>query len=260
MSALPVQSARVPVTPAYIAYGDPFTDLPSQLGQITFDVILSEEHERGAIVTDHPVEQGINVADHVRPLPDRLTLEGFTSNSPIDSPDSNWLPMTLDLPIPGQDGPLSFLNGGTTGLIQKGLAAMGIGGPPTSATVYVQQFIGSTDYVRQTYELLTYLRDSATLLTVFTPQSEYYDMILERVTLHRDASTGTSGNFTLEFRQVRVVQSSVVAAPLPAIPRSGTSVSQGKKDPKAASAAMQSAILKTALAAVLHLPGPAAGF
>jgi Dit-like tail protein len=267
MSQIPIGSSSLPVVPAYIQYGDPITDPAVALGFVTFDVVTAEEHERTSTITDHPVEEGINVVDHVRPLPDRLTLEAYVSNAPINSPDALRLPLTTDLPQPGQ--PLlsagGFLAGGTTGMAQQGLVALGImAGFPLTQTVLVDQFIGDTDYPRQTYETLTYLRDNAIMLTVHTPRATYKNMLIERIQMHRDAQTGTGANFTIEMREVRIVASSITNAPLPSIPRSNPSLSLGKKDPAAGAAAMQSVALKigvntglfSAATHVTGIPGP----
>jgi hypothetical protein len=50
---------------------------------VLFDQTVSEGHEATAEVTEHPVEKGSNVADHVRQNPQNLTLEMFVTNTPI---------------------------------------------------------------------------------------------------------------------------------------------------------------------------------
>lgn len=47
------------------------------------DVTVSEEHSFDSEVTEHPVESGADVADHVRARPIVVTLEGVVSNTPI---------------------------------------------------------------------------------------------------------------------------------------------------------------------------------
>ena len=47
------------------------------------DVTLSEEHFFDNEVTEHPVERGADVTDHVRARPVRITLEGLVSDTPI---------------------------------------------------------------------------------------------------------------------------------------------------------------------------------
>lgn len=55
------------------------------LATVTFDVSENETHKSTAKVTDHPVEQGANVADHIQDMPDTLDLVARVSNTPIVS-------------------------------------------------------------------------------------------------------------------------------------------------------------------------------
>jgi hypothetical protein len=230
-----VGTGRLPVQPSYITWGDPVTDPPASLGLQTFDAILSEEHDRSAIVTDHPVEQGTNIVDNVRPLPDRLQLEVFVSNAPVNSPDAQRGPLTLEIPHPGQG---SFLAGGLTASIGGALGLDGRPGPTYS--VNVDLFPGDTDYVAETYATLTQLQSTATLLSVLTPRATYSNMILESVKMHRNPGVGTGANFTLEFREVLIVTSSVVAAPLPSIPRGQSTAATGNQQTKTPTGPMKS--------------------
>ncbi len=269
-------SSRLPIVPAFIQWGDPVTDPPSALGSLTFDVVLQEEHDRAAVVTDHAVESGINIVDNVRPLPDRITLDVFVSNSPLNSPDAQRLPMPIDIPQSGQGG---FLAGGTGALISGAVAALSgpegnpadptnslqrffgfTGSLPTTLSPLVDQFIGDTDYVRTAMDTLKTLRDSATLLSVICPNVTYSNMILESIKLHRDKSTGTSSNATLEFREVRIVSSQIVDAPLPSIPRAAPSASTGSQSTTPTTGPKQSVLASAAVSSGLALPPPAAGF
>jgi hypothetical protein len=222
-------SPRNPVSPTLIVWGNVGVDPPDQTGSMGFDAVITEGHDRTAMVTEHTVEQGSAVVDHVRPNPQTLTLEVFISNVPITAgADRDFLPYTLDLGTPG-DG--SFFEGGTGALIQAGLQALGFSkGTPTQATVTVLQFTEEIDYVRSGLELLTNLLNTATLLQVFTPRANYENMVLSGVRLHRDKNTGTSGFFTLDFKQIRIVSSKIVAAPLPSIVRATPPVNKAKKD------------------------------
>jgi hypothetical protein len=47
------------------------------------DATLSEDHDHDADVTDHPVESGAAITDHVRIRPLVVSLEGIVSDSPI---------------------------------------------------------------------------------------------------------------------------------------------------------------------------------
>lgn len=50
---------------------------------LTIDAAISYVIEGEAEATDHPVEQGANITDHLRPKPRVLNLEGFISNTPV---------------------------------------------------------------------------------------------------------------------------------------------------------------------------------
>jgi hypothetical protein len=229
-------TSREDIHIAFIAWGDPFSDPTAQIGQQHFDAILSEEHTRTTLITEHSVEQGTAVVDHVRPNPDELTLEAFVSNTPVYSTDSQLLPLTLDIPQPGQDsGLLSFLNGGTSSFIDKGLQILGLQrGYPTQLTANVEQFDGDHDYVQNCFDTLTRLRNTATLLSISTPRQFYTSMVLVNVRMRRSKDQGGSSGaiFTLDFRQIRIVTSKIVDAPTPSIPRANPIKAVGKKDIK----------------------------
>lgn len=55
----------------------------AQIGSITLDASVSEDHGSEADVTEHPVEAGADIADHVRVRSPRLTINGVISNTPI---------------------------------------------------------------------------------------------------------------------------------------------------------------------------------
>lgn len=56
----------------------------NEFGNIELDATLDETHEWQADVTTNPVEVGAEVADHIIEVPDRLTLRGFVSDSPLN--------------------------------------------------------------------------------------------------------------------------------------------------------------------------------
>ncbi len=50
---------------------------------IELDASLSETYSHDSVVTEHPVEGGQNITDHVRVQPVRLSIDGFISNHAI---------------------------------------------------------------------------------------------------------------------------------------------------------------------------------
>ena len=71
---------------------------------ITFDVVVSEDWDEDATITEHPVEQGPDVSDHIRISLPTCRLRVFASNEPIDvaAGDSTdqATPGQVNIPIP----------------------------------------------------------------------------------------------------------------------------------------------------------------
>lgn len=53
------------------------------LVEFTADVTIDELHERRAEVTEHPVESGARVSDHIILTPERVTINGFVSDAGV---------------------------------------------------------------------------------------------------------------------------------------------------------------------------------
>lgn len=145
----------------------PLTDLifginRVEVGSLTLDAAVSEEHSSEVAVTDHPVEQGIDISDNKRRLPRRLRIVGVVSNTPIE-------------------------------LLGGGLAA------------------GNRDLAA--WEVLKALQAGAELITVVTTLETYEDMVIEKLSVPRDAARGNSLHVTIELRELRQVSSETVAAP-----------------------------------------------
>lgn len=178
---------------------------------VTFDVIENELHESVVEVSDHPVEVGVNVSDHVRPLPERLSLTAYTTNTPIaiNPFTQRGEHKAIALNVPQWTVPVEPTPGA---LYRAGLQALGslFGEPERVATVLV--YADAFNAIYETFEILQELQTNAVLLQIVTPIKVYEDMILERVAAPRNA--GDAGvAFGLDVRQLRVVESGQVAAP-----------------------------------------------
>lgn len=56
---------------------------PGQIGELVLDATLSDSHSYVNEVTQHPIETGANISDHIKLNPDQVTIEGFVTNSPV---------------------------------------------------------------------------------------------------------------------------------------------------------------------------------
>ncbi|HSY25086.1 MAG TPA: hypothetical protein VK841_23335 [Polyangiaceae bacterium] len=71
--------------------------------QFVFDNVISEEWKNDATITEHPVEQGANVADHVRVEVPEVTLTIHATNEPLGSNQymqATFAPQSVTIPMP----------------------------------------------------------------------------------------------------------------------------------------------------------------
>jgi len=68
-----------------------------EIGVVQFDCAVSETHTAENVVTDHPVEDGSNITDHIKSLPRTIEVNGLVSNAPIVlEEDPRPSPITTD--------------------------------------------------------------------------------------------------------------------------------------------------------------------
>lgn len=57
--------------------------VPTKVGSLVLDVTLEEEHYLNSNITDHPIEQGGVIQDHIAMDPRRLIIRGFVTDTPL---------------------------------------------------------------------------------------------------------------------------------------------------------------------------------
>lgn len=190
-----------------------------------FDVVTTETQSKSSTITEHPVETGADVTDHVRINLDRVTIEGFVSNTPVFAEAGVMTQIVLDPPQP----PIPFTINGAINLLTS---AIGNLFNPKQLVANVMTFgngNSAPNFVRQTIAQLDQLRAQSTLLTVVCPHHIYNHMLIESYEVQRDAGAGTGASFTLELREIRTVQSSITQAPEPTINRGQPDVKKGSQ-------------------------------
>ena len=55
----------------------------AEVGLVQFDASISETHNRESEITEHPVEFGANVTDHVRARPKTIEINGLITDTPV---------------------------------------------------------------------------------------------------------------------------------------------------------------------------------
>ena len=204
---------------------------------LRFDAVTTETHTFANQVTEQPVERGANVVDHVRPSPDSLTLDVVVSNAPVDA-----APLRLggaqrgdiyptQLSIPSSNPPAPYTPGyafSTIGATIDALVAQ-VSQPPTIQTL---RFFNEFDAVSEVYATIKQLRDSGQLINVITPLNNFDNMVITNVTVPRDVSNGDALLMTIDFRQVRIVETRQTTEPVPTETRGKRPKAAGVKGDK----------------------------
>lgn len=177
-----------------------------QLQAIAFDATTRETHESTATATEHPVELGVDVTDHVRKDLDTLELQVVVSNTPVRAAATQ-----MD-GVAGLTGSVEIVN------------ALGL----ELAKAQVLIFSGEFDRTRAVYEELTRIQREGIIVGVITSLREYENMVILRVSPIRTATDGNSLVATVSLREIRVVESEIVEAPVPEEPRGRVQRSRGR--------------------------------
>jgi Dit-like tail protein len=192
-------------------------------GTLVLDATLSEAHSVEVEATEHPVESGVNIVDHLRPKPRTLTLEGVVSDTPLADPQDGTQEVRYRPPAKGAEEQVLFAKP----RYEKGRA-------------------------KSAWEHLLALKDSGELVTIATYLAEYKSMALVKLDSTRDAKTGDAVRFTATFREVRIV--TLKRETLQSLPKANAKKDLGKKATKPTEAAVDNrTVAKKAFDALVGL-------
>ena len=156
-----------------------FEPAQARIGEVLLDVAITETHTLSARVTEHPLETGCSLSDHVQLLPTTLQLEGIVSNTPT-----------------------SFLG---TPLFHLG------------------------DRTDAAYKMLEALFQARQPVQIVTSLKTYSNMVLENLTIQREARTAGALRFSCSAKQIRWAESQVIRLPKPKEKRAQPKKSLGKQ-------------------------------
>jgi hypothetical protein len=153
---------------------------PGKIGYFELDATVRETHEYVNTITEFPLEKGFNASDHVIRSPERLTIEGFVTNSPVPHSISS-LRSIIDRSDRVNTALEAFLD-------MAGFDPAGKEVSEVTGSGKIPQFI----------EVITGLR-------------KYKNMVITKLTIPRDKDTGTNSmRFNIELRHMIIVSSSTV--------------------------------------------------
>lgn len=225
---------------ADIVFDDDGTLVP-----VVIDATPEERHRMSAIATDHDVERGVTITDHVRPEPRTLTLLAVISDTPIRATDAlGGSLQTYELDLPArtahsraarQTGPSSW----------EAAEASERAADPVRVQLFTPDVENPTRVV-DTWATLLDARDRALLATITTRLETYESMVLLEATTTRTAADGTWIRCELTFRQIRQVTLELVDDPVPARVRDRNRVDRGSQSTEEAPPRLRSVAVRAA--------------
>ncbi|MCK5316395.1 MAG: hypothetical protein KAJ55_00695 [Anaerolineales bacterium] len=161
---------------------------------LKIDATRAEEHSFRAKATQHEVEDGANISDHVIKTGRIVTLDGIISDDPIT------VAAAAIGNIAGIAGSLIEGLGGAvaTGAVSKlGSELIASGSKPSKDAV----------------DILEYIYEESIPLMITTSIKTYTNMIMENLSIPRNSRNANALEFKATFKEIRIVESEVVDIP-----------------------------------------------
>lgn len=202
-----------------------------------FDCSMNETIELVSTTTEHPVEDGVNVADHVKRELNRYSIEVHVTQTPfVDVNGYGGSMQLVTLKPPQADvprfGSADFVPtpGAITNAVGSAIRGLISGPKPTTLDVQVFKWDRDIDFVLETMKVLEKIRDDVSLVEVFTASGRILEnMHLEAIEIVTNADTGAGSDIRLSFRELRKVAVKLVTAPIPTEIRAAKEVNKGKQ-------------------------------
>jgi len=158
---------------------------------LAIDATVREEITYESKLTEHEIEDGSVINDHVINKPRKLMIEGIISDDPLSLPGS-----AITTAAGGLFGNLvgDTVGAVATGVVAKVGNAFVNGGTPPSLTAY---------------HFLKTAREQKIPMTIFVGLDYFPSMIMEKLSIPRDSKNARALEFKASFKQIRVVSSEI---------------------------------------------------
>lgn len=164
---------------------------------LIMDMTTNMSHVNEASPTDHPVESGAIISDHVDILPKIVSFEGIMSNAPISLGQAVVGNVAGAVPAIGGIGNTL---GGT--LVSGAIATLG-------GLLLNEGVTRVEDAMNSMLEIM----EKAIPVTLITGLRSYNNMILKSFQPIENPTIGNSLSFTATFREIIIVQSEQIILP-----------------------------------------------
>lgn len=162
---------------------------------LQLDACISQSHQYKNVITSFPIENGLDVTDHIRQEPDQFIIEGIVTNSPVQ-----YLSFATSS-SPSQVGDFkSVVNSGKDRVLTAYEALLMMSG----RKIVKMPGTVTSNFVNYVIESKPMLIDISTQLRVFN------DMIFEDLQFDFDNKTGDALPFKATCKRVRKINVSSV--------------------------------------------------
>ena len=164
------------------------------------DVVKNEVVDYDAEVSEHGVEEGPEVSDHVQLHNVTLRLKGTISSTPLDlSVAIANLAAGAYAAVTDNQARSNLLNSG----FSQSIGMVGAALQGNAGNVGASAFSGAVDAVSRT--ILIAVWQARMPFTIVTKRQTYPNMIIKRLSFPRDQETGYALDFEMDIKQMRIV-------------------------------------------------------
>jgi hypothetical protein len=146
----------------------------ANVGVVQFDASVSEIYTDTVEITDHPVETGSVISDHIRKLPSSIEINGVVTNNPL-----------VFLASSRAESPL------------------------------ITDTSRPDDRVEAAYTELRRVQNVGEVVDVVTSLRDYSNMVIESISVSRDANTGNILNSSITLREITIAKEISIETPVP---------------------------------------------
>jgi hypothetical protein len=164
------------------------------------DVVKDEVVTYDAEVSDHPVESGPEISDHIQLKNPTIRLKGIMSSTPLDLSVAlaNIAAGTIAA-ITSSQARANLLNSG----ISEGVGIAGSALQGSAGNLAANAFSGAVDAVSRT--ILINAFQAKTPFMLVTRRMSYKNVVIQRLSFPRNEETGYALAFEMDIKQLRIV-------------------------------------------------------
>jgi len=232
------------------------TGIPQPLAVL--DIVKDESVDYDADVTEHPVETGPEVSDHIQILNPTIRLKGTISNTPLD------LSVAIANIAAGGLAAISSSQARSNLLnsaLSQGVGIVGAALQGNAGNIGANALAGSVDAISRT--ILFYAFQDKTPFTLITKRKTFNNVVIKKLRFPRTEDTGYALDFEMDIKQLTIVSTQKVLKNQTSedvISGAVSSTNLGSQSTQLASAQVQSAVKDSPFSLVPGVASKSPGF